>query len=256
MNYLLFICSDGVPTTEKAAAMRDHMPSWIEEMDGRGVRAFGHALEPASQATTVRVRHGETIVSDGPFAESKEVVGGFDLIDCADLDEAIEIAAKHPVSWFHSIEIRPLADYQLGPTDKGTEGVDAVPDHSPSSEQITPPAPGRRRYLLFICVNGIAETDEEEAAIRQEAAQWLAAVAERGVEVYGHALKPPETASTVRVRDGETLITDGPFVETKEFIAGIHILDCTSREEAVEFAGRHPIARYHRVEVRPFASEE
>src|SRR5690348_17141359 len=105
MNYLLFICSDGVPSPEKSALMQREVPGWVKEMDGRGVRLLGRALELPETAATVRVRDGETVVSDGPFAETKEFMAGFDLLECADLDEAIEVAAKHPVSWVHTIEI-------------------------------------------------------------------------------------------------------------------------------------------------------
>ena len=70
-------------------------------------------MAPATDATTVRVRDAEVLLTDGPFAETKEVVGGFVLIECADLDEAIEIAAKHPAAGYGTIEIRPVID---GPT--------------------------------------------------------------------------------------------------------------------------------------------
>ena len=255
MNYLLLICSDGVPTEEKSAAMRDHVPSWIEEMDGRGVRRYGHALQPADTALSVRVRDGETLVSDGPFAESKEFVGGFDILDCADLDEAIEVAARHPVAWFHAVEVRPFAHFPLSPSGTSSEGL-APGAEVPTAATAGAPAPGRERYLLTFCVNGIAESDEEEAAVRRESAEWLDRVRSQGIQVFGHALAHAETATTVRVRNGETLISDGPFVETKEFIGGFDIVDCASREEAVELAARHPLARYHVVEVRPFAPEE
>jgi hypothetical protein len=250
MNYLLFICTDGVATEEKAEAMREHIPGWLEEMEGRGIRRFGHQLAPASSAQTVRVRDGDTIVSDGPFAESKEFIAGFDVIDCADLDEAIEVAAKHPVSWFHTIEIRPFADFALSPSGTGSEG-EALATDLPSAG----PASGHR-YLLSICLNGIAESDEEEAAIRRDAADWLARAIASGAQVYGHALKPAETATTVQVRDGQTLVSDGPFVETKEFIGGVDIVDCASQEEAVALAAQHPLARHHMIEVRQFAEEE
>lgn len=82
--------------------------SWVEEMDGRGVRLHGARLRPVSAATTVRVRGDEVLLSDGPFAETKEQVGGYDLIECADLDEAIEVASKHPVARFGTIEVRPI----------------------------------------------------------------------------------------------------------------------------------------------------
>jgi hypothetical protein len=81
---------------------------WVKEMDDRGVRKFGSRLRSATAATMVRVRDNETLVSDGPFAETKEHILGFDLIECDDLDEAIAVAAKHPAATFGSIEVRPL----------------------------------------------------------------------------------------------------------------------------------------------------
>ncbi|WP_345428868.1 YciI family protein [Actinoallomurus vinaceus] len=82
--------------------------AWVTEMERRGVRLQGSRLRPVSDATTVRAHGDEVLLSDGPFAETKEQVGGFDIIECADLDEAIEIASKHPVAKFGSIELRPL----------------------------------------------------------------------------------------------------------------------------------------------------
>ena len=67
-------------------------------MDRRGIRLQGNQLRPVSDATTVSVRGGEVLIADGPFAETKEQIAGYDIIDCADLDEAIEVASKHPVA--------------------------------------------------------------------------------------------------------------------------------------------------------------
>jgi hypothetical protein len=78
-------------------------------MGARGIRAYGHALAQAETATTVRVRDGETLLTDGPFVETKEFIGGFDIIDCAGIDEAVAVAAEHPIARFHMIEVRPLA---------------------------------------------------------------------------------------------------------------------------------------------------
>ncbi|MEU5883875.1 YciI family protein [Spirillospora sp. NPDC047279] len=86
----------------------DGCGGWSEEMAGRGVLVGGGGLRPPSEATTVRVRDDQVLLTDGPFAESKEQIGGFCLIECADLDEAIEIAARHPASGYGTIEIRPL----------------------------------------------------------------------------------------------------------------------------------------------------
>jgi hypothetical protein len=113
MQYLLLICGvesdmgvESVTADPDKAAM--DAAKWVEEMDGRGVRKFGSALRSTSTATTVRVRDGETLTTDGPFAETKEQILGFDLIDCDDLDQAIEVAAKHPAARFGAVEVRPL----------------------------------------------------------------------------------------------------------------------------------------------------
>jgi hypothetical protein len=68
-------------------------------------------------------------------------------------------------------------------------------------------------------------------------------------------LRGPETATTVRVRDGETLLGDGPFTGSEEFIAGIDIVRCVDRRQAIELAAAHPMARHHAIELRPFYSE-
>src|SRR4051812_12149492 len=110
MRYMLLICGDESVerTAEEEAAMGRAGMSWMKEMTERGVRLEGSRLRPVSEATTVRVRDGKAMVSDGPFAETKEQVGGYDIIECADLDEAIEVAAKHPVARLGAVEVRPL----------------------------------------------------------------------------------------------------------------------------------------------------
>ncbi|GAB2684929.1 YciI family protein [Kribbella swartbergensis] len=106
MKYLLMICGD-----ESAAAhANDGCGGWSEEMVRRGVVEGGAGLRPPSEATTLRVRNDEVLLTDGPFAETKEQIGGFVLINCADLDEAIEIAAKHPAAGYGTIEIRPVLE--------------------------------------------------------------------------------------------------------------------------------------------------
>jgi hypothetical protein len=79
-----------------------------EELEKRGVNRGGNALQPISTATTVRVREGKVEHTDGPFAETKEQLGGYYLLDCKDLDEALELAAKIPSAKFGSVEVRPV----------------------------------------------------------------------------------------------------------------------------------------------------
>jgi hypothetical protein len=98
------ICGD-----ESAEAhAQDGCEGWSEAMEKRGVIEGGAGLAPPADATTVRVRDHEVLLTDGPFAETKEQVGGFVLINCADLDEAIEIASLHPAARYGTIEIRPV----------------------------------------------------------------------------------------------------------------------------------------------------
>ena len=72
------------------------------------MRLDGDRLQRAAAATSVRSRNGKQVVTDGPFAETKEQIAGYDVIDCADLDEAIEIAGRHPVAAWGTVEIRPF----------------------------------------------------------------------------------------------------------------------------------------------------
>jgi hypothetical protein len=93
---------------EDSARIGPDTEAWVQEMDRRGIRLLGNQLRPASDATTVCVRGGEVLIADGPFAETKEQIAGFDILECADLDEAIEAAAKHPVARFGKLEVRPF----------------------------------------------------------------------------------------------------------------------------------------------------
>ncbi len=105
MKYLMLICVDpDITLTPEQVPVG----GWIQEMSERGVRVTGDRLRPTSDATTVRVRNDEVLVSDGPFAETREHIGGFDLLDCKDLDEAIEVASKHPIAKYGTMELRPF----------------------------------------------------------------------------------------------------------------------------------------------------
>jgi len=102
------------------------------------------------------------------------------------------------------------------------------------------------KYLLLICVDPSIEPDEEPGEIEA----WLERLGDD--RLIGNALRGPETASTVRVRRRERLVTDGPFAETKEFVAGFDVIDCESLEEALDVAAAHPVAKFGAVEVREF----
>jgi hypothetical protein len=109
VKYLLLLCSDVAETPDVAAAAEAmSCDGWTEEMRRRGVLQASGGLRPSTDATTLRVRGDQVLLSDGPFAETKDQIGGYTLIECADLDEAIEVAAKHPWAELGQIELRPL----------------------------------------------------------------------------------------------------------------------------------------------------
>jgi hypothetical protein len=93
---------------EEAGAQMAGYAAFGEEMGARGVLQGGERLKPAASATTVRVREGEVLTSDGPFAETKEQLAGFYLVECKDLDEAIDVASRIPGATHGSIEVRPI----------------------------------------------------------------------------------------------------------------------------------------------------
>ena len=114
MKYLLLVCWDA----ERMNAQEEPEPGtppeddegfpWLDDLQARGIWLTGDQLAPPRRAQTVRVRGGKTLVTDGPFTETKEALGGFDLIECESLGEAVEIASRHPIAEFGTIEVRPL----------------------------------------------------------------------------------------------------------------------------------------------------
>lgn len=115
MRYLLIHCLDeGARLKPEDDSDVDGSPAaiaqqaWDEEMEIRGVKVYGARLAPSSEARTVRVRNGEVLVTDGPFAETKEQVAGLNVLECADLEEAVEVASRHPTAIIGSFELRPF----------------------------------------------------------------------------------------------------------------------------------------------------
>ena len=105
------------------------------------------------------------------------------------------------------------------------------------------------RYMMFVATDSNPDTSPEPEADIQE---WFAGVESTGSWIAGERLRPVQDATTVRVRSGELLVTDGPFTESKEWIAGFDILECADLDEAIAIASRHPMARNGRLELRPF----
>ena len=185
----------------------------------------GDALLPA--ATAVRITGGPDapVITDGPFAEGAEVAGGYYVFEAENLDEALALARDVPAAKHGAVEIWPMAGPGLQPQPtEGTTWIALLLE--PVDRSVTP---------------GTPEWDAG-AARHQEFG------AAAGQHIKGGAgLHPPSTATTVRVRDGEVLITDGPYAEGAEVANGFYVLSAADRDEAVKIASMIPASA---VEVR------
>jgi hypothetical protein len=246
MKYLMLhtVDDDATPDTE-TQARPEALTAWIEEMTARGVLLDGSRLQPVSDATTVRAPAGRPVVTDGPFAETKEQVAGYDVIDCPDLDAAVAVASAHPTTHVGSIEVRAFAPGMPDPV---------VPES---------PADGKYRYLMLVCADMRRAMERAQAESpapapaeprpsddeRDEVDDWIDELGDR--RLYGWALELPNEAVTVRRVDGAVVTTDGPFAETKEQIAGYDLLECRDLDEALAAAASHPVAGSGVIELRP-----
>lgn len=216
------------------AEIQEVLDSWLNETMSSGVNLQGSRLRPTSDATTVRVRRDEVTLTDGPFTETKEQVAGYDIVECPSMEEALAWAAKHPTALIGSIEVRPLYEQ----VDKAV-----LPDEKPTT----------KRYMLIVCVDETIELSPEEiAGIGPATDAWVTEAQGKGMRLFGSRLTGADEARTLRISDGDVIVTDGPFAETKEQIAGIDVFECADLDVALDFAARHPVATFGALEVRPF----
>ena len=186
----------------------------------------------------VRYADGKFTVTDGPFAETKELIAGFCLIEAKSLDEAIEWAKRVPFQE-GEIELRPLFelfDFPVDPAEK--------PDGWREKEEqfrAAPPArkPGTTRYMGMLK----ADRDTEAGVMPDE--KFLATMGafmeegiKAGVFLSGEGLQPSSKGARVQFSGSKRMVTDGPFAETKELVAGYAILQFTSKAEAIEWTKR------------------
>jgi hypothetical protein len=211
-----------------------------EELAGQGKFVDASPLQSVSTAVSVRVRDGRTLVTDGPFAETTEQLGGYYVLDLADLDEAIAVAARLPPATKGTVEIRPLA------------ALDGLPPERPRPNATTG---GSRTPFLLLCYSAEAAWEaggpEALGRARAEATALARRLSDEGRYLTASPLHPASTATCVRVRDGRRLITDGPFAETNEVLGGFDLILAEDRATALRFAAQHPGARVGAVEVRP-----
>lgn len=108
MKFMMFVVSDPQPDQPSDESDID---LWVDPLEASGKRVIGEVLAPPAESTVVRVRGGKVLTTRGPFAETSEVILGFDILEVADLDEAIEVAARHPMARNGQIELRAFAPW-------------------------------------------------------------------------------------------------------------------------------------------------
>jgi hypothetical protein len=214
--------STDAPDPEAAAA---EMAAY-EAFHAKAVSAIrgGDALTPS--ATGVRITGGPDapIVTDGPFAESAEVAGGYYVFEAENLDEALALARDIPAAKYGAVEVWPMVHHRPPSKPVGNSWL-ALLLEPPA----TAPAPGTPEWDAGIAAH---QKFGESAGDRTKG---------------GAPLHPPSTATTVRVRDGKVLLTDGPYIEGAEVANGYYILDVADRDEAIKIASMIPATT---VEVR------
>ena len=219
--------------------MLSAMATYTEELVKAGALVSSERLEPSSEGVRVRYSNGKYTVTDGPFAETKELVAGICMIEAKSREEAIEWAKRVPFKE-GEMEIRPLfslSDYPVSPDEK--------PDGWRDKEEqfrAGPPArkPGMVRYMGLLK----AKSKATEAGVLpdEEFLSDMGAFMEEGVKagvfLSGEGLKPSSEGARIQYSGSKRMVIDGPFAETKELIAGYAILQFTSKAEAIEWTKR------------------
>lgn len=226
-------------------AMMEECLAYDEVLRGKGHSwGEGEALQPSRTAKTLRWQGGKVIVTDGPYAETKEQLGGFGVLEARDINEAVEIMLKHPGVRYGPFEIRP---------------VEAMPECLPPSAA---PASSKEGGKRFLCLGYMDEqkweamSKSEQDAFMKECMACDDVLRQNGHWGGGEALQSVQTAKTVRWSGGKALVTDGPFAETKEQLGGVVVLLAKDLNHAVELMAKHPGVRLGvRLEIRP-ADEE
>lgn len=239
MKYMLLMygAEDCYTPEERTACMVESI-GVCEELAARGQFIDASPLQSVTTAVTVRVRNGQTLVTEGPFAETTEQLGGYYVLDLPDLDAAIAVASRLPPARKGTVEIRPMFE------------LDGLPPGKPAFTGGHSPTP----YLL-LCYDSeaaweAAGPDALQAAMA-EATRNCGELSKAGKFLSASPLHPAATATCVRIRDGKRTITDGPFAETHEVLGGYILFQADSLDEAVRVAAKHPGARLGSAEVRP-----
>lgn len=241
MKYMLLIYSaEGDWTDDERAACMVESMGIGDELATHGKYIVSSPLEFVPTATTVRVRNGQPQITTGPFAETSEQLGGFYILDLENLDEAISVASRLPPAKKGTVEIRPVLALEGLPPD----AFELISEHDPA---LTP--------YMMLCYDDDQHWKqvgfEAQHAAMLEAAKITRELAARGRYISASPLHPVETATSIRVRNGRRVISDGPFAETREVLGGFYVILAKDQREVEAIAVRHPGAPFGAVEIRP-----
>jgi hypothetical protein len=234
---LLFIDRKGAPPRVpegKAALGR-----LARELRREGRLLRGATLAAEAEGVRVVVRDGRTFVSDGPFADAREGVGGFWIVDAASRDEAIAIARRA----FEAGEPRPDARH-------GAVDVHVVAQRYCVAGD---PGGGKAWWYAFHNDPGLVDCDQEKL---HEMIAYGEALERDGKLFETAPLRFDSPAARVSAIGGKTLVTEGPYAEAKEVIGGYSLLRAASREEALAIARGYPAARWGTLELREIVESE
>lgn len=240
MKYALLLHVDssfearpGAPEWDAAIGAHTAFQNRLKELDREPV---GAALRDVSSATTLRVRDGERLVTDGPFAETAEQLWGFYVVEADDEAQALEFAGLTYEAQHGTVEVRPVIEME-----------DDCPS-TPSDD------PALMRYVVLLYAP--ADVDQgPDSEVWQAAMPAHVALGEKlgqlGYDRGGAPLAPPEAAKSLRVRDGQPLVTDGPFAETKEALWGYYEVGAPDLDTVLDLFEGLWEAEHGSIEVRP-----
>ena len=233
-------------------AMLDHCFTYDSKLLKDGIMLEeGAALQPSRTAKTLRWRNGKVLVTDGPYAETKEQLGGIAVVEARDMDHAVELFSNHPgLQYGVTFEIRPIDEQSL---QREAESLARVRKSAPAIDQ---------KATKYAGLGFINEADwgsiskSEFDTMMNRCIEFHEARVKSGQMLSVIGLESARTAKTLRSKAGQVLVTDGPFAETKEHFGGISVLALKDFSAAVATLSQHPALPFGMViEIRPIDEE-
>jgi hypothetical protein len=224
MEFLLLI-EDAAGEPPCADVGVDEMGKFARELADLGVlKSAAGPLRPVAEGVRIRARAGAPTVTDGPFAEAREVVGGYFVVEAPDRAAAIELAKRCPYTRAGRVEVRATQRWSR-----------------------SEPTVGAQFLLLYL--RPPVEDGPDEPRLEAMLAH-TGELRQRNVHLEGARLPPEVPPARIESRAGRILVSDGPFAESKEVVGGYALIQAPSRAAAIEIAARIPHARWGTIELR------